>query len=679
MPRGPTHHPVRPPGFFVGVGINVRMRTVSTVLAVVFSSTAIAAGTMGSAAADSSRALSISSYGDIAVDGVHQRVYISDPNGNKVVVTDYAGKLVATVANLPGVRDLAITPDSGTVYAAVPGDDTVVAIETSTATAAAHYPIGENTDPQTLAVAGGRVWFMYGQQPSHHLGSFDPALGTPEIALDQLPDFDFYDAPELEAAGDTLVIGTHGTWSGLAVYDVSSGAPVLRKAGMPPEATSYMDDFALSADAKKIVAASGESPYAATAINTADLTRTGAYAVEEYDPNGAAIAPDGTVAVSTYSPYGTDISVFKPGMTTPYRTYTYDQYGSGGDTILSQGLAWAPDGSRLFAIASGNSALHLRVLNDAARYSVKVSVSAPAEATRAKKLSVTGKLTSGTSFPSGSKVTITRTDIDSPTGKSLGTKTVGASGAFSFTDTPPAGGNVTYTAQYAGDATHAPASGKDTVAVSRNATTLTLNHNKSVYNHGTDVSFTAHLGSTYKNRTVEIWADPYGSDKPKKLLKTGKVNSKGNLSATVDMTRNTTVTAVFKGDGRSAGKTVKATAYAKVKVSTSISKQYKTARIGSTSYAYFHKKTNPVFTTTMTYYKDRAQRLNLEIYFQGRWRDAGSQYFALGTNGKSTVTLLGPHDTGYRMRMRASYIQGSSGDNLNSTTSGAWKYFYFTK
>ncbi|MEU4092482.1 Ig-like domain repeat protein [Streptomyces sp. NPDC026673] len=655
------------------------MRTMSTVLAVLFSSTAIAAGTMGPAAADSSTALSISSYGDIAVDGLHQRVYISDPDGNKVVVTDYAGKVVATVPNLPGVRDLAITPDSGTVYAAVPGDDSVVAIATSTATEAARHPIGENTDPQTLAVAGGRVWFAYRQETAHHLGSFDPSLGTPEIALDQLPGLYLGDAPELEAAGNTLVFGIHGNWSGLSVYDVSSGAPVLRKEGMPSEAANYMNDFALSADAKKIVAASGEMPYAATAINTDDLTRTGGYPVEAGNPNGAAIAPDGTVAVSTFNWYDTDISVFKPGTTTPYRTYTYDQYASGGDTIRSQGLAWAPDGSRLFAIADGNSGIHLRVLNDAARYPVKVSVSAPAKATRAKKLSVTGKLTSDRSFPSGSKVTITRTDIDSPKGKSLGTKTVGSTGAFSFTDTPPAGGNVTYTAQYAGDATHAPASGKDTVAVSRNATTLTLNHNKSVYNYGTDVSFTAHLGSTYKNRTVELWADPYGSDKPKKLLKTGKVNSKGNLSATVDMTRDTTVTAVFKGDARSADKTVKITAYARVKVSTAISQQYKTAKIGSTSYAYFHRKTDPVFTTTMTYYKNRSQRLNLEVYFQGKWRDAGSQYFALGTNGKSTVTLLGPHDTGYRMRMRASYVNGSSGDNVNSTTYGAWKYFYFTK
>ncbi|WP_392871858.1 YncE family protein [Streptomyces sp. LN499] len=317
------------------------MRTVATALAVLFSSTALAAGTVGPAAADSSTALSISSYGDIAVDGVHKRVYISDPAGNKVVVTDYAGKLVATVPDLSGVRDLAITPDSRTVYAAVPGEDAVVAIETSTSTTAARYSTGENTDPQTLAVAGGRVWFMYGQQPSHHLGSFDPAQSTPEMVLDQLPDLGFYDAPELESAGSTLVIGIHGTWSGLAVYDVSSGTPVLRKQGMPAEAANYMNDFALSADAKQIVAASGESPYAATAINTDDLSRTGGYPVEAGNPNSAAIAPDGTIALSTFSWYDKDIFIFKPGAKTPYRTYTYDLNTSGGDTIAGQGLTWA--------------------------------------------------------------------------------------------------------------------------------------------------------------------------------------------------------------------------------------------------------------------------------------------------------------------------------------------------
>ena len=121
---------------------------------------------------------------------------------------------------------------------------------------------------------------------------------------------------------------------------------------------------------------------------------------------------------------------------------------------------------------------------------------------------------------------------------------------------------------YAGDAAHTAVGASDKVAVSRTAPTLTLNNNKKLYDYGTDVRFTAHLGSTYKNRTVEIWVDPYGTDKPKKLVRTARVNSAGDLAVTVDMTRDTAVTAVFKGDARFAPKSAKVTAYARVRIST---------------------------------------------------------------------------------------------------------------
>ncbi|MER5684545.1 hypothetical protein [Streptomyces sp. NPDC002205] len=56
---------------------------------------------------------------------------------------------------------------------------------------------------------------------------------------------------------------------------------------------------------------------------------------------------------------------------------------------------------------------------------------------------------------------------------------------------------------------------------------------------------------------------------------------------------------------------------------------------------------------------------------------------ARGPGGRRRVgpvaTLGGTHDTGYRMCMRSSYVNNSSGDNVNSTTHGAWKYFLFTK
>ncbi len=215
--------------------------------------------------------------------------------------------------------------------------------------------------------------------------------------------------------------------------------------------------------------------------------------------------------------------------------------------------------------------------------------------------------------------------------------------------------------------------------VSRKATSLTLNNNGKVYAYGKKVTFTAHLGTTYKNRTVSIYADPFGADKPKRLLRTGKVNSKGNLSATVTMGRDTTVSAVFAGDARYASKTVKSTGYARVSVSTGVSKHYRTGKIGSTKYHYFRKNTDPVFTTTMSYYKGRAQRLQLQVWYAGAWRSTAAEYFALNSKGKSVVRLEAPGESGIRARIRSSYINGSSGDSVNSTTHGAWKYFTFTR
>ncbi len=251
-------------------------------------------------------------------------------------------------------------------------------------------------------------------------------------------------------------------------------------------------------------------------------------------------------------------------------------------------------------------------------------------------------------------------------------------GTYSFTDTPTVGGTVTYKVAYAGDAAHTPAVASDKVAVSRAATALTLNNNKKTFNYGTDVKFTAHLGGTYKNRTVEIWVDPHGTDRPKKLIKVGKVNSAGNLAVTVDMTRDTTVTAVFKGDARFAPKTTKVTSNARTRISTAVSRHYKTGKIGSTSYFWFRKNTDPVLTTSMPYYPGRQQRFDLEVYYEGKWYTGASEYFGIGRDGKSSVQLVAPGESGIRARVRSVYVDGGSGDNVNATTFGAWKYLNFT-
>ncbi|MGW0573856.1 YncE family protein [Streptomyces tauricus] len=649
--------------------------SIATTLAVVLSSAALAAGAAGPASADSAKVLPVASVGDIVVDGAHQRVYVSDPTGGKIVVTDYTGAVRATLTGLSGVSGLALSADSGQVYAAVKNGNRIVSVETGTYTQTASYPVG--AAPGDLEVVDGRIWFAHGTD----FGSLDVSGAEPVVHLAQRGDVGFSGAYGMFLASDPAVPGVlvAGNGGDLAVYDVSADGAALRVKGDMDTAVRQID---LTPDGGQVLTSWGdpEYGYGIGAYSATDLSDQAGYPIDAY-PNAVRVAPDGSVAGGSDSWYDPDVHIHRPGDRTPVREYDFPNTGnsSGADTLVDGALAWAPDASRVFAVSVNTYGTYtLRGLSDPTKELPTLKVTAPTKSDRAKKLTVTGKLTSKSAVPAGTSLSVTRTDVESPSGKALAAVRTKADGGFSFTDTPPAGGKVTYKVSYAGDATHGAVSGSDAVEVSRKATTLTLNNNGKLYAYGKDVSFTAHLGTTYKNRTVAIYADPYGSDKPKKLLKTAKVNSSGNLSATVDMTRDTTVSAVFAGDARYASKTVKSTAYAKAKVSTTVSKHYKTAKIGSTTYQWFRKNTDPKFTTTMNYYAGRKQRFEVQVYHQGSWYTTGSEYFALGTSGVSAVTLEAPGESGIRARIRSSYINSSSGDTVNSTTHGAWKYITFT-
>ncbi|MEU6676993.1 Ig-like domain repeat protein [Streptomyces sp. NPDC046925] len=644
----------------------MRTRTISTAtaLAVLFSSAALSVVTAGPAAAASAV---VAAPGGIVADGGLKRVFVGDRAAGKVLAADYSGALVDSVSGVSGVSDLALSADGSTLYAAAQDTHEVVALDAATLDVKNRYAVDTTDGPTHVAFAGGKVWFTYGDQWDGDLGSVDPEDGSVTLGLFPQPHPGIYDAGLLDtdpSAPGLLAVGETGlSTDSMAVLDVS---------GSTPQLTAWHNgDYSLNDGISDIDLVPGASQVLVNgtqrdAYADGKFTASGAY------PSGhrADIAPNGLVAQAK----GAKVSVYRPNTTEPIRTYDTGT----ADMIGAADLAWAPDSSRLFAIAESGSGYTLKALTDPTLNAPTLTVNAPSTATRAKKLTVTGKITATVPLPGGTKLQVTRTDLESPDGKTLPSVTVKADGSYSFTDTPPAGGKVTYKVTYAGDAQHTKVSASDKVDVSRTKPTLTVNKNGKVYGYGADVSFTAHLGSTYKNRTVEIWANPYGGDKPNKLIKSGKVNSSGNISATVDMKRDTVVTAVYKGDARTASKTAKSTAYAKVKISTSVSKHYKKAKIGSTSYYWFHKRADPVLTTTMSYYKGRKQRFDLQVYSGGSWHSADSEYFPLGTNGKSAITLEGPNQSGIKARMRSAYVNGSSGDNVNSTTYGAWKYLYWS-
>ncbi|WP_225100223.1 Ig-like domain repeat protein [Streptomyces sp. CoH27] len=652
-----------------------RSLTAVTALAVLIGSAALAAP---SAFADSSSVLPVKKTGDLVVDGAHQQVFISDPANGTIVVTDYTGKVLKELPSLPGVTGLELSADSGTLYAAVRDANQIAVIDTATDTPGTPFTVGDR--PVSVAVAGGRLWFGYGSTGNGDIGSVDLVGEQHQVTLDQARGW--YGGPILDAApgSTTLLAGEPGlSPSTVTSYDVSMGTPTRLASA---EVGSNLRDLAVTPDGKDVITASG-APYKHPVFKTADMTPDGGYASATY-PNAVAIAPDGTVAAGVDGWYNPDIFVYKPGGTTPLRTYDFPNTGStsGADELADSALAWAPDSSRLFAVSyNSNGVYSLRVFTSPAKAATALTVDAPATAARAKQLTVTGKVISSVPLPTGTQLTVTRTDVESPKGKALTPVAVRADGTFSFTDTPPAGGKVTYTVSYAGDADHAAASASDSVSVSRATTALTLNNNRTVYDYGKAVKFTAHLGTTYTNRTVEIWADPYGSDRPNKLVKSGRVDSHGNLSVTLNLWRDTTVTAKFAGDARYQPASARSIVGDRVSISTSVGNQYKSAYVWGQTYSYFHTNKNPLITTRMTYYPGRAQKFEFQVYYQGTWYPGDPAYFKLGSDGVSRVQITGDHskDVGWRFRIRSSYIDGSSGDIVNSTTNGPWKYFTFTR
>jgi hypothetical protein len=644
----------------------VRTRSISTAtaFAVLVGSAALSVAV---AAPASAATASVAAPGGIVADGVHQRVFIGDSGNGRIVAATYSGTAVDSATGLGAVFDLALSADGGTLYAAVPDRHEIVALDAATLDVKTRYPVPTDTGPRHIAFAGGKVWFTYGDQWDGDLGVLDPAVdpasGTDPVTMGQfsgkvwgqsLLDTD-------PSAPNLLGLGESGISTGsVAVFDVSGGTaqPVAWHDG-DYSLTGGIGDVDLVPGAPQLLVNGTDR----LAHANGTFAKAGSYPAGHH----ADISATGLVAQA----YGGTVAVYRPNAAKPLRTY---DVGTGG----AADLAWAPDSSRVFALVGTSSGYTLKALTDPTKNVPKLTVDAPSSATRGKQLTVTGKLTATVPLPAGVRLAVTRTDLESPSGKALPAVTVKSDGSYSFTDTPPAGGTVTYKVTYAGDAEHTAVTASDKVAVSRASTSLSLNNNGKLYNYGADVTFTAHLGTTYKNRTVEIWANPFGSDKPDKLVKTAKVNSAGNISAVVDMKRDTTVTAVFKGDARYKPRTVKSTAYARVKVSTAVSKHYKTAKIGSTTYYWFRKSTDPLLTTTMTYHPGRAQRFDLQVYYDGKWYSAESQYFALRTDGKSPVSLEAPGEAGIRARMRSTYVNGSSGDSVNSTTYGSWKYLYFS-
>lgn len=385
---------------------------------------------------------------------------------------------------------------------------------------------------------------------------------------------------------------------------------------------------------------------------------------------GRQLTVTGTLTSTSALAAGQAVHLTRNGTALPDVTTKADGTFTFTDTPPAEGTStyaasYAGDATHETANATG--------LVQVSKLVTSVSLNAPATADRAKKLTVSGKL-SGAPFAGGGVVKVTKTDLGHTSGTALADAKVAADGSFSFSDTPQIGGANGYKVSYGGDVSHTQGSGSATVQVSRAATSLTVATDHGTYKYGQTAKVTAHLGTTYNSRTVSIYAQPYSGSKV--LVKSAKVDSHGNLTASYKLTRNTTFSAVFAGDYRYAPKTAARAVHTYAGVTQKLSGYYTSTTVGSTLYRVYHRTAKEQLDVTVAPNKaGQCVKYRVQRYYSGAWHtQSTSACAALSSSSTGRQKMSLTNGLNNRYRVAAQYVH-SSRDNTNLDTWGAWQYF----
>ncbi|MBL7253348.1 YncE family protein [Paractinoplanes lichenicola] len=284
------------------------------------------------------------------------RVFISGGRDEKqIVVTDAAGTITATVDGLDGPTDLELSHDRRTLYVALPRANAIAAFDTQTLVLSARYPTGAGTCPDKLAFGGRHLWFGYGCEAwQGEVGRVDLARPFSVVAT-RLTGISFFTPPLPATAarnGSVLFVGQQSLspWTGYSFAIGATGA--LTKVSQTDHGSVGSDlwDAALDPTGETVYTASS-TPSAAQSFVTAALTKAGRTYDTGAGPNAIELNPGGSrLAVGSDAPYGPDVFVFGVGGTAVARFEL-------GTILRPGGLAWAPDGRRLYAI--GTAQLHV--------------------------------------------------------------------------------------------------------------------------------------------------------------------------------------------------------------------------------------------------------------------------------------------------------------------------------
>jgi hypothetical protein len=410
------------------------------------------------------------------------------------------------------------------------------------------------------------------------------------------------------------------------------------------------------------------TPDSATVIKGSPVTLTGTLSLASGPP-----ALGTAVTVSRLNPDGT---------TTPITGIATDD--ASGDFTVTDATATAT-GSYTYtasvpATATTTSAQATTQVMVALN-SATLSLSGPSSALPLKSFSVTGKLSLSAGSPAtGTPITVSRENPTGTTTQITGI-TSGAGGSFTINDKLSALGGYIYTASVPATASTTAATGTLKVTVAKGTPTLTLSAGAPTALYDSTLHVTAHLGSTYSNRTVSVYYQLVGTG-TRKLLKTATVSSAGNLALSYPAaTRNVIFTAAFSGDAQYNARTVSVRIGVAARVAMTNSGWYTTTKFNGTTFQVFHHTSHLNVAVAVTPNK-RGETVELvaQQWYNNQWNNVTGDVFTGTLNGSSALsgylTLTGV--TGGYFRLIAVFVP-SSNDVTNISYHSGWFYFSVVK
>jgi hypothetical protein len=287
-----------------------------------------------------------------------------------------------------------------------------------------------------------------------------------------------------------------------------------------------------------------------------------------------------------------------------------------------------------------------------------------------QQLVLTADVTSDAPTLTTDDFTVTREDREGTVPLEPASLSLEGSGPWTLTitDTPRDGLANSYTVSSA--VTDPATTGSVTVMVRRHVPNLSVTTDRTTYGYGTTAHVRAHLGATYTNRTVGIYAKPYGGSRG--LLRSAHVDTDGYLRTSYVMSRRTVFEVAFTGDTRYAARTVAATRYSRARLVEHLHRWYDTSR----RYHLYRMSTDPKQTVRVRPgHAGDCIRFRAQRRYNSAWHGVAlSGCIALSSTSGAAVLLRGspvPFEP-YRLRSEL------PGTTENAATKGRWQLLKFT-